>query len=153
VERPEGDGENRLGRRRPTGATTATWRAQQADRVARDAPSHHCGLSADLLFLAVSCLVVAGGADVISTVTRSVRPADAAPDDRRARFDDRDVAVAARRARIDDAEADFVAAALMPTIAKPSMSVTAAPAPGVRALLVLELARYPHGVVKMRSTS
>jgi hypothetical protein len=111
------------------------------------------GLSGDLLVLALSCLVVAGGADVGSAVLRSTIPQDTVSDDRRGRWFGIHVTVVGAGARIGDVEAGFVAAVFMPTVSVVSSVVPCVAGRGLLALLVPELARYQRGAAKMRPTS
>jgi MFS family permease len=111
------------------------------------------GLSGDLLVLAVSCLAVAGGADVVSAVFRSTILQDTVPDDLRGRLSGIHIAVVAGGPRIGDAEAGLVAAVFSPTVSVVSGGVLCVAGVGLLALLVPEFARYQRGDAALQSTS
>jgi MFS family permease len=111
------------------------------------------GLSGDLLVLAVSCLAVAGGADVVSAVFRSTILQDTVPDDLRGRLSGIHITVVAGGPRIGDAEAGLVAAVFSPTVSVISGGVLCVVGVGVLALLVPEFARYKRGDAALRPTS
>ena len=111
------------------------------------------GLSGDLLVLAVSCLAVAGGADVVSAVFRSTILQDTVPDDLRGRLSGIHITVVAGGPRIGDAEAGVVASVFSPTVSVVSGGVMCVVGVGVLALLVPEFARYKRGDAALRPTS
>ena len=96
--------------RRARRAAGCTGSAARASRSSSPSRSGECaiaafGLSGDLLVLAVSCLAVAGGADVVSAVFRSTILQDTVPDDLRGRLSGIHITVVAGGPRIGDAEA------------------------------------------------
>ena len=111
------------------------------------------GLAGDRLVLAVSCLAVAGGADVVSAVFRSTILQDTVPDDLRGRLSGIHITVVAGGPRIGDAEAGFVAAAFSPTVSVVSGGLLCVVGVGVLAVLVPEFARYKRGDAALRPTS
>jgi MFS family permease len=111
------------------------------------------GLSGDLLVLALACLAVAGGADVVSAVFRSTILQDTVPDDLRGRLSGIHITVVAGGPRIGDAEAGLVAAVFTPTISVVSGGVLCVAGVGLLALLVPEFARYQRGDAALRTTS
>jgi MFS family permease len=111
------------------------------------------GLSGDLLVLAVSCLAVAGGADVVSAVFRSTILQDTVPDDLRGRLSGIHITVVAGGPRIGDAEAGLVAAAFGPTVSVVSGGVLCVAGVGLLALFVPEFARYTRGDAALQTTS
>jgi MFS family permease len=111
------------------------------------------GLSGDVLVLALACLAVAGGADVVSAVFRSTILQDTVPDDLRGRLSGIHITVVAGGPRIGDAEAGLVAAVFTPTISVVSGGVMCVAGVGLLALLVPEFARYRRGDAALQSTS
>jgi len=111
------------------------------------------GLSGDLLVLALACLAVAGGADVVSAVFRSTILQDTVPDDLRGRLSGIHITVVAGGPRIGDAEAGLVAAVFTPTVSVVSGGVMCVAGVGLLALLVPEFARYRRGDAALQSTS
>jgi predicted MFS family arabinose efflux permease len=111
------------------------------------------GVVGDRLPIALVCLAVAGGADVVSAVFRSTILQDSVPDDLRGRLSGIHIAVVAGGPRIGDAEAGFAAAAFTPTISVVSGGVLCVAGVGVLALLVPEFARYRRGDAAVPATS
>ncbi len=111
------------------------------------------GLSGDLILVAVLCLAVAGGADVVSAVFRSTILQDTVPDDLRGRLSGINIAVVAGGPRIGDVEAGLVAAAFSPTVSVVSGGVLCVVGVGVLAVLRPEFARYRRGDAPSPSTS
>ena len=111
------------------------------------------GLSGDLILVAVLCLAVAGGADVVSAVFRSTILQDTVPDDLRGRLSGINIAVVAGGPRIGDVEAGFVAAVFSPTVSVVSGGVLCVVGVGVLAVLRPEFARYRRGDAPSPSTS
>lgn len=111
------------------------------------------GLSGDLILVAVLCLAVAGGADVVSAVFRSTILQDTVPDDLRGRLSGINIAVVAGGPRIGDVEAGFVAAVFSPTVSVVSGGVLCVVGVGVLAALRPEFARYRRGDAPSPSTS
>ena len=111
------------------------------------------GLSGDVLVLALACLAVAGGADVVSAVFRSTILQDTVPDDLRGRLSGIHITVVAGGPRIGDAEAGLVAAVFTPTVSVVSGGVMCVAGVGLLALLVPEFARYRRGDAALQSTS
>jgi MFS family permease len=111
------------------------------------------GLSGNLLVLAMACLAVAGGADVVSAVFRSTILQDTVPDDLRGRLSGIHITVVAGGPRIGDAEAGLVAAVFTPTVSVVSGGVLCVAGVGLLAVLVPEFARYQRGDAALQSTS
>jgi predicted MFS family arabinose efflux permease len=111
------------------------------------------GLSGDLIAVAVLCLAVAGGADVVSAVFRSTILQDTVPDDLRGRLSGINIAVVAGGPRIGDVEAGFVAAVFSPTASVVSGGIMCLVGVGLLAVLVPEFARYQRGDAPSASTS
>jgi predicted MFS family arabinose efflux permease len=111
------------------------------------------GLSGDLIVVAVLCLAVAGGADVVSAVFRSTILQDTVPDDLRGRLSGINIAVVAGGPRIGDVEAGLVAAAFSPMVSVVSGGVLCVVGVGVLAVLRPEFARYRRGDAPSPSTS
>ncbi len=111
------------------------------------------GLSGDLIGVAVLCLAVAGGADVVSAVFRSTILQDTVPDDLRGRLSGINIAVVAGGPRIGDVEAGFVAAVFNPMVSVVSGGVLCVVGVGLLAVLVPELTRYQRGGAPSPSTS
>ncbi len=111
------------------------------------------GWSGDVLVLALACLAVAGGADVVSAVFRSTILQDTVPDDLRGRLSGIHITVVAGGPRIGDAEAGLVAAVFTPTVSVVSGGVMCVAGVGLLALLVPEFARYRRGDAALQSTS
>lgn len=100
------------------------------------------GLSGDSLPLAVSCLAVAGAADVVSAVFRSTILQTTVPDNLRGRMSAVHILVVVGGPRVGDAEAGLVAALTTPTIAVLTGGLACIIGVGVLALAVPEFARY-----------
>lgn len=111
------------------------------------------GLVGDRLPVALVCLAVAGGADVVSAVFRSTILQDSVPDDLRGRLSGIHITVVAGGPRIGDAEAGFAAAAFGPTVSVVSGGVLCVVGVGALALLVPEFARYRRGDAAVPATS
>jgi MFS family permease len=111
------------------------------------------GLVGDRLPIALVCLAVAGGADVVSAVFRSTILQDSVPDDLRGRLSGIHIAVVAGGPRIGDAEAGFAAAAFSPMVSVVSGGVLCVVGVGALALLVPEFARYRRGDAAVPATS
>jgi MFS family permease len=111
------------------------------------------GLVGDRLPVALVCLAVAGGADVVSAVFRSTILQDSVPDDLRGRLSGIHITVVAGGPRIGDAEAGFAAAAFGPTVSVVSGGVLCVAGVGALALLVPEFARYRRGDAAVPATS
>jgi predicted MFS family arabinose efflux permease len=111
------------------------------------------GLVGDRLPIALLCLAVAGGADVVSAVFRSTILQDSVPDDLRGRLSGIHITVVAGGPRIGDAEAGFVAAAFSPMVSVVSGGVLCVVGVGALALLVPEFARYRRGDAAVPATS
>jgi MFS family permease len=103
------------------------------------------GLSGDSLPLAVSCLAVAGAADVVSAVFRSTILQTTVPDNLRGRMSAVHILVVVGGPRVGDAEAGLVAALTTPTIAVLTGGLACIIGVGVLALAVPEFARYRPG--------
>jgi MFS family permease len=111
------------------------------------------GLVGDRLPIALVCLAVAGGADVVSAVFRSTILQDSVPDDLRGRLSGIHIAVVAGGPRVGDAEAGFAAAAFSPVVSVVSGGVLCVVGVGALALLVPEFARYRRGGAAVPATS
>jgi MFS family permease len=111
------------------------------------------GLVGDRLPIALVCLAIAGGADVVSAVFRSTILQDSVPDDLRGRLSGIHIAVVAGGPRVGDAEAGFAAAAFSPTVSVVSGGVLCVVGVGALALLVPEFARYRRGDAAVPATS
>ncbi len=111
------------------------------------------GFSGDLIVVAVLCLAVAGGADVVSAVFRSTILQDTVPDDLRGRLSGINIAVVAGGPRIGDVEAGFVAAVFSPQASVVSGGLLCVVGVGLLAVLVPEFARYRRGDAPLSTTS
>ncbi|HEX7522121.1 MAG TPA: MFS transporter [Acidimicrobiia bacterium] len=100
------------------------------------------GLTGPRLWLALSFLAVAGGADVISAVFRSTILQLSVPDDLRGRMSAVHILVVTGGPRLGDFEAGLVAALFTPAIAVVSGGLACVAGVGVLALAVPEFARY-----------
>jgi len=100
------------------------------------------GLSGDSLPLAVSCLAVAGAADVVSAVFRSTILQTNVPDNLRGRMSAVHILVVVGGPRVGDVEAGLVAALTTPTIAVLTGGLACIIGVGILALAVPEFARY-----------
>jgi MFS family permease len=111
------------------------------------------GFSGDLIVVAVLCLAVAGGADVVSAVFRSTILQDTVPDELRGRLSGINIAVVAGGPRIGDVEAGFVAAVFSPQASVVSGGLLCVAGVGLLAVLVPEFARYRRGDAPLSATS
>jgi hypothetical protein len=100
------------------------------------------GLAGDSLVLALSCLAVAGSADVISAVFRSTILQTSVPDALRGRMSAVHILVVVGGPRLGDVEAGVVAALTSPTISVITGGLACIVGVGVLALAVPELVRY-----------
>lgn len=100
------------------------------------------GLAGDSLLLALSCLAVAGAADVISAVFRSTILQTSVPDALRGRMSAVHILVVVGGPRLGDVEAGVVAALTTPTISVITGGLACIVGVGVLALAVPELVRY-----------
>ena len=103
------------------------------------------GLSGPRLGLAVTCLAVAGAADVISAVFRGTILQTQTPDALRGRLSGIHTFVVAGGPRIGDFEAGVVASAFTPTVSVVSGGVMCVVGVGVLAVLSPQFARYHTG--------
>jgi MFS family permease len=103
------------------------------------------GLSGPRLGLALVCLAIAGGADVISAVFRSAIQQITVPDSLRGRLSSFNILVVAGGPRVGDVEAGLVAAAFTPTISVVSGGLLCVAGVGVIAALVPRFARWQIG--------
>jgi MFS family permease len=103
------------------------------------------GLAGGRLPLALLCLAVAGGADVVSAVFRSTILQLSVPDDLRGRLSAVHILVVAGGPRLGDFEAGLVASAFTPTVSVVSGGVLCIAGVAVLALAVPEFARYRAG--------
>ncbi len=103
------------------------------------------GLVGDRLLLALLCLAIAGGADVISAVFRSTLQQLTVPDALRGRLSAFNILIVAGGPRLGDFEAGVVAAAFTPTISVVSGGLLCLLGVGVIAGLVPEFARWQVG--------
>jgi Transmembrane secretion effector len=100
------------------------------------------GLAGDRLWLALGCLAVAGGADVISAVFRSTILQVSVPDDLRGRMSAVHILVVVGGPRIGDFEAGAVAALTTPTISVVSGGLACIAGVFAVAAVFPELVRY-----------
>ena len=103
------------------------------------------GLSGDRIALALLCLAVAGGADVVSAVFRSTILQATVPDSLRGRMSGIHIAVVAGGPRIGDLEGGLVASVFTPTVSVVSGGVICVVGVLVYAALVPAFARYRVG--------
>ena len=103
------------------------------------------GLSGDRITLALVCLAVAGGADVISAVFRSTILQATVPDSLRGRMSGIHIAVVAGGPRVGDLEGGLVASVFTPTVSVVSGGVICVVGVLVYAALVPAFARYRVG--------
>ncbi|HEV3449589.1 MAG TPA: MFS transporter [Acidimicrobiia bacterium] len=100
------------------------------------------GVSGDHLGLALGCLAVAGGADIVSAVFRGTVLQVNAPDDLRGRLSGVHTLVVIGGPRIGDVEAGLVASAFTPTVSVVSGGVACIVGVGLLAAAVPQFARY-----------
>jgi Transmembrane secretion effector len=100
------------------------------------------GFSGDHLGLALGCLAVAGGADIVSAVFRGTVLQVNAPDDLRGRLSGVHTLVVIGGPRIGDVEAGLVASAFTPTVSVVSGGVACIVGVGLLAAAVPQFARY-----------
>jgi MFS family permease len=100
------------------------------------------GVAGDGLVLALACLAVAGGADVVSAVFRGTILQRNVPDDLRGRVTGIHTLVVVGGPRLGDVEAGVVASAFTPTVAVVSGGVACIAGVGLLAVVVPEFARY-----------
>jgi MFS family permease len=110
------------------------------------------GLTGPRLWLAFSCLAVAGAADVISAVFRSTILQLSVPDDLRGRISAVHILVVTGGPRLGDFEAGVVASLFTPTISVVSGGLACIVGVGVLALAVPEFARYRTPIAGHRVT-
>jgi MFS family permease len=103
------------------------------------------GLVGDHIWLALICLAVAGGADVISAVFRGTILQLAVPDSLRGRLNGIHILVVTGGPRLGDVEAGVVARVWSPFVSVVSGGLLCIAGVGVIALLVPEFARYHAG--------
>jgi MFS family permease len=103
------------------------------------------GLVGDRIAIALLCLAVAGGADVISAVFRSTILQATVPDSLRGRMSGIHIAVVAGGPRIGDLEGGLVASVFTPTVSVVSGGVICVVGVLVYAALVPAFARYRVG--------
>ena len=103
------------------------------------------GLSGDHVWVALLCLAVAGGADVISAVFRGTILQLAVPDALRGRLNGIHILVVTGGPRLGDVEAGLVADAFSPFVSVVSGGLACIAGVGIIALLVPEFARYHAG--------
>jgi MFS family permease len=103
------------------------------------------GLARDNLPLALLCLAVAGGADVISAVFRSTILQLSVPDDLRGRMSAVHILVVTGGPRLGDFEAGVVASAFSPTLSVVSGGLLCLGGVAVLAVAVPAFARYRQG--------
>ncbi len=103
------------------------------------------GLSGDRLWLALVCLAVAGGADVISAVFRSTLQALVVPDALRGRLSAFNIFIVAGGPRLGDLEGGLVASAFTPTVSVVSGGLLCLAGVAVIALTVPRFARWHIG--------
>jgi len=92
--------------------------------------------------LALGCLAVAGGADVISAVFRNTILQRSVPDDLRGRLSGIHILVVTGGPRLGDMEAGLVATLASPTVSVVSGGVICILAVGVLAILVPAFTNY-----------
>ena len=100
------------------------------------------GVTGGRLWLAMGCLAVAGGADMVSAVFRSTVLQVNVPDDLRGRLSGVHTLVVVGGPRIGDVEAGVVASAFTPTISIVSGGVACIAGVGLLAAVVPQFARY-----------
>ena len=100
------------------------------------------GLSGSSIGLALGCLAVAGGADVISAVFRNTILQRSVPDDLRGRLSGIHILVVTGGPRLGDMEAGLVATLASPTVSVVSGGVICILAVGVLAILVPAFTNY-----------
>jgi len=103
------------------------------------------GLAGDRLLLALLCLAVAGGADVVSAVFRSTILQLSVPDDLRGRMSAVHILVVTGGPRIGDLEAGGIASAFTPTVSVVSGGLLCLGGVALLALAVPAFARYRSG--------
>jgi MFS family permease len=103
------------------------------------------GLAGDRLALALVCLAVAGGADVISAVFRAAIQQTVVPDNLRGRLAAFNILIVAGGPSIGDYEAGVVAAAFTPTASVVSGGLLCIAGVGAIAALVPRFARWQPG--------
>jgi MFS family permease len=103
------------------------------------------GLSGDRLLLALLCLAIAGGADVISAVFRSTLQQLVVPDALRGRLSAFNILIVAGGPRLGDLEGGLVAAAFTPTVSVVSGGLLCLAGVGVIASAVPRFARWHVG--------
>jgi MFS family permease len=103
------------------------------------------GLSGDHVWVALLCLAVAGGADVISAVFRGTILQLAVPDSLRGRLNGIHILVVTGGPRLGDVEAGLVARAWSPFASVVSGGLLCIAGVGILALLVPEFTRYHAG--------
>jgi MFS family permease len=103
------------------------------------------GLVGDRIALALLCLAIAGGADVVSAVFRSTILQATVPDSLRGRMSGIHIAVVAGGPRIGDLEGGLVASVFTPTVSVVSGGVICVVGVLVYAALVPAFARYRVG--------
>jgi MFS family permease len=100
------------------------------------------GLAGSSLVLAVVCLAIAGGADVVSAVFRHTILQLSTPDHLRGRLSGINFLVVAGGPRLGDLEAGLVAAAFSPYVSVVSGGLACIGAAAILAALVPALRRY-----------
>ena len=103
------------------------------------------GLAGDRLALALVCLAIAGGADVISAVFRATIQQTVVPDNLRGRLAAFNILIVAGGPSIGDYEAGVVAAAFTPTASVVSGGLLCIAGVGAIAALVPRFARWQPG--------
>jgi hypothetical protein len=103
------------------------------------------GLVGDRLLLALLCLAVAGGADVVSAVFRSTILQLSVPDDLRGRMSAVHILVVTGGPRIGDLEAGGIASAFTPMVSVVSGGLLCLGGVAALALAVPAFARYQSG--------
>jgi MFS family permease len=103
------------------------------------------GLCGDVLWIALLCLAVAGGADVISAVFRSTLQQLVVPDALRGRLAAFNILVVAGGPRLGDLEGGLVAAAFTPTISVVTGGLLCLAGVGVVTAAVPRFARWRVG--------
>jgi MFS family permease len=103
------------------------------------------GLVGDRFWLALACLAVAGGADVISAVFRSAIQQSTIPDDLRGRLSAFNIFIVAGGPRVGDLEAGVVATIFTPEVSVVSGGLLCLVGVGVITALVPRFARWRVG--------